>query len=46
MYLENVEYSVICIGDFAAFPWSAGSAETAKYQEGDPNERYDRSNAV
>lgn len=46
MYLENVEYSVIYIGDFAVFPWSAGSAETTKYQEGDLNERYDRSNAI
>ena len=27
MYLENVEYSVIYIGDFAVFPWSAGSAD-------------------
>ena len=28
MHLENVEYSVIYIGDFAVFPWSAGSADS------------------
>ena len=28
MHLENVEYSVIYIGDFAVFPRSAGSADS------------------
>ena len=46
MYLENVEYSVIYIGDFAVFPRNAGSADNHKNQEGDLNERYDRSSAV
>lgn len=34
MHLENVEYSVIYIGDFAVFPWSAGSADSHKIPGG------------
>lgn len=36
MHLENVEYSVIYIGDFAVFPWSAGSADNHKKPGGHP----------
>lgn len=36
MHLDNVEYSVIYIGDFAVFPRSAGSADNHKIPGGRP----------
>ena len=36
MYLENVEYSAIYIGDFAVFPRSAGSADSHEIPGGRP----------
>lgn len=46
MYLENVEYSVIYIGDLAVFPYNAKAIKISGYPSVFTSEKSSRKNDV